>query len=282
MFKLFIDLKYRIDEWILNAIAKGFDKVLYEPLKYALEGGKRLRGLLVVLTGLNFDCPIKKLVDYAVAIEIAHAASLVHDDIVDHSEYRRGKESLWKKFGIEVAVLLPHIMVSKAFSLISRAGKQVLDDFIEAWGKITYGQILDLEAMNNNLVIDYKELVKLKTGIGFEMSCYLGVVASGALEYLDVARKFGLNLGLAYQALDDLADIKKGAPTSGSSILLVKKWGGKAQRVVEDYAREYFLKALKYAEELDGKNIGYLKNFVSVSLKAIAREENLDIEFLSR
>ena len=245
-------------------------------LSYALEGGKRLRGLLVLVTGISLNAKTEDLLRYSVAIELLQAASLIHDDLIDKSEIRRGKLSFWKKYETNNAILFPHILISKALSIISGAGIKILLDFIRAWEDITMGQMIDVEIMSGKSTFNnYLELIKLKTGVGFEVSSLLGAVIAKREDLVRETRNFGLSIGLAYQILDDLVDIKRGFPkNSGSAILLYKKLRGKYEYLL----KKEIEKALNLASTLDIYKKRYLRKLVIQSINAMIKEGKLNIE----
>ncbi len=272
------EIANEINAYIEKTLPRFFGS-LSSTVYYALAGGKRLRGILLVLVGETLGASRERLLEYTLAVELAHGASLIHDDIVDESETRRGNPSLWKKYGLHVAVLLPHLMISTALLIISKAGHRALKETLDAWKRAAYGQLTDSLIMKNGSVeIDYGELVELKTGSIFEASCSIATYVAGSPSFSPIARRYGLNLGAAYQVLDDMVDVINGDyNSSGSSVLLRKIAGNnlyeRGSQIFSPYAEE----AIKAALELRISGGNNLIDALNYSLLAIAREGGEDL-----
>ncbi len=191
-----------IDEYI-----KKYDGELYEMVDYALRDGKRLRGIVLLLTAQAFKGDYEKALRLAVSAELGHAASLVHDDIIDKSTERRRKPTLWKKYGVERAVILPHLLVSESLEIARREGPEFLRVGLETWSKASMGEYFDIMAMDskNWPNIDYLKLIALKSGSLFEGAAEIGALCSEeGKKVLSDAKRYGMALGIAYQLTDDL------------------------------------------------------------------------------
>ncbi len=191
-----------IDEYI-----KKYDGELYEMVDYALRDGKRLRGIVLLLTAQAFNGDYEKALRLAVSAELGHAASLVHDDIIDKSTERRRKPTLWKKYGIERAVILPHLLISESLEIARKEGPEFLRVGLETWSKASMGEYLDIMAMDskNWPNIDYLKLIALKSGSLFEGAAEIGALCSEeGKKVLGDAKRYGMALGIAYQLTDDL------------------------------------------------------------------------------
>ncbi len=191
-----------IDEYI-----KKYDGELYEMVDYALRDGKRLRGIVLLLTAQAFNGDYEKALRLAVSAELGHAASLVHDDIIDKSTERRRKPTLWKKYGIERAVILPHLLISESLEIARREGPEFLRVGLETWSKASMGEYLDIMVMDskNWPNIDYLKLIALKSGSLFEGAAEIGALCSEeGKKVLGDAKRYGMALGIAYQLTDDL------------------------------------------------------------------------------
>lgn len=225
-----------IDSWIERYIESRFPQPLADRVLYAVMGGKRLRGSLLILYAYMEGVDETPL-DLAAAVEMAHSASLVHDDIVDSSKTRRGRPSFWTKFGLHEAVTVPHILIPEALSIIGRRGESILLKSIEGWKLAAKGQYYDLLVKSSEIDVDYEELVRLKSGAVFATACYIGSsVAKGDAE---TAYEFGMRLGIAYQALDDATAIVQDSVDSGSALLALSLWGEKAvDELIETARRE--------------------------------------------
>ena len=175
-------------------------------------GGKRLRPLLVLYSGMLFSENTDGLIKAAVAAELIHMASLVHDDIIDDSPLRRNKPSVNKVWGNYFAVLGGDYLFAKAFGILSsnRLYKS-LDYMVEAIGNMCHGEIFQAEDRFNcdtNLE-KYYEKIALKTAVFLKCCCESGAAISGAgIEETELLGEYGMNLGLAFQIIDDLLDFK--------------------------------------------------------------------------
>lgn len=173
-------------------------------------GGKRIRPVLVLLAAQYGDPDRKEVLDSAVTLELIHMASLVHDDVVDDSELRRGKPTVKAKWDNRVAMFTGDYIFARAIELISgfdhvqahRMISKVIRDL--SLGEID--QIRDLYNLNQNLRA-YLLRIKRKTAILMALSCQLGGYASGcSLERSEKLYYFGYCLGMSYQITDDILD----------------------------------------------------------------------------
>ncbi|MEM4287377.1 MAG: polyprenyl synthetase family protein [Candidatus Caldarchaeum sp.] len=177
-------------------------------IERAVAGGKRLRPLLLLtvfkaLNGLEYQ----KALDVAVALELAHSASLVHDDIIDLDKTRRGVQSLWYQIGMGKAVLQGHRIINMAFDIALNIGVEIARIFIDAWDRASKG-VLD-EVLNKAALTDriYMMMIREKTASLFEAAAHAGAVLAGADEgTVALMRRYGLEVGTAYQLADDLVE----------------------------------------------------------------------------
>lgn len=174
-------------------------------------GGKRLRPALVLLSGKMFDYDFEKAKPLAIAVEFVHMASLVHDDVIDDSNFRRGEEAVNYKWGNKVAVLSGDLLYTFAASSLTKLeDSKYLKHLLEAALEMTRGQA-DQTINQKSYGLSFKEYLKIirrKTAFLMGKSCLLGAKASGAgKKDQDRMEKFGLNLGLSFQISDDLRDL---------------------------------------------------------------------------
>jgi heptaprenyl diphosphate synthase len=182
-------------------------------------GGKRIRPLLVLYSGAVFVPPARELVLAAVAAELIHMASLVHDDIIDRSFLRRGKPSINKMWGSHHAVLCGDYLFARAFGVLSRyrllAG---MDYMVEAIENMCCGEIVQAEEKYNcNVTMNgYYERIALKTAIFLKNCCQTGASIAGAEKrQVEAMGEYGLNLGFAFQIIDDLLDFRGNVRETG-------------------------------------------------------------------
>lgn len=182
-------------------------------------GGKRVRPLLVFYSGTVFAPPTRELVLAAVAAELIHMASLVHDDIIDRSFFRRGKPSINKIWGSHHAVLCGDWLFARAFGVLSSYRLLVgLDYMVEAIENMCCGEILQAEEKYNCDVTmnGYYERIAMKTAIFLRKCCQTGASIAGAEKHqVDAMGEYGLNLGYAFQIIDDLLDFRGNVKETG-------------------------------------------------------------------
>ncbi|MFB6291103.1 MAG: polyprenyl synthetase family protein [Candidatus Bipolaricaulia bacterium] len=174
-------------------------------------GGKRLRPALVLLSGKLFDYNFEKIKPLAIAVEFVHMASLVHDDVIDDSHFRRGSEAVNHKWGNKVAVLSGDLLYTFAASSLTKLeDSKYLKHLLEAALEMTRGQASQTVDKNQTELSfnSYVKRIKQKTGLLMGKSCLLGAKASGAGKQAQRKMEtYGLNLGLSFQITDDLKDL---------------------------------------------------------------------------
>jgi geranylgeranyl diphosphate synthase type II len=190
-------------------------KELYEPISYLMAlGGKRLRPMLVMLGYALFDRNPKEVVDQALAVEVFHNFTLMHDDIMDDAPLRRGKATVHEKWNANTAILSGDVMLVKAYDLLlntpKRQLKQVIRMFNTCAAEVCEGQQFDMvfETKTKVTEAEYLEMIRLKTAVLIGMSLELGAVLADAKEADQKALyNFGVNIGIGFQLKDDLLDV---------------------------------------------------------------------------
>jgi len=174
-------------------------------------GGKRVRPLVTLLAFKVFGGKkIEDIVDIATAIELIHTATLLHDDIIDGAEVRRGKESAYKKFGLKATLVAGDFLFIKAFEFAGKFDDTVVQWTADACTRLTEGEMLQGFFNRNSDVTfeDYLEIVRRKTASLFQTGARVGAYLAGAtsptVEKMD---EYGLNLGIAFQMIDDVLDV---------------------------------------------------------------------------
>jgi len=188
---------------------------LYDPIKYVFSnGGKRVRSILLLLSFRLFSDEIEKALPAALAIEIFHNFTLVHDDIMDKAPLRRNKETIHVKYGNNSAILSGDVMLVKAYQMLATYKEgilsKILNDFNEIAIKVCEGQQFDVEfeSIDNVSIDDYLMMIELKTACLLAGSSKIGAVIGGANEGdSDHLYEFGKNIGIAFQIQDDLLDL---------------------------------------------------------------------------
>jgi len=221
---------------------------LYEPIEYALRNsGKRIRPLLVLMGCDLFGGDIRQALHPAMAMEIFHNFTLLHDDIMDRAPLRRGKETVYKKYDINTAILSGDTMFVLAYEYIARTSPVVLpgilDLFNETARMVCEGQQYDMNYETTVRVThdEYIRMIRLKTAVLLACSMKTGAILAGAPdEEAEKAYNFGENLGLAFQLQDDWLDV------FGDSSKFGKELGGD---IITNKKTFLFLKAFELARE---------------------------------
>ena len=172
--------------------------------------GKRMRPILILLMARNHGMVNSATQNAAVGLELLHTASLVHDDVVDESEERRGQASVNATYNNKVAVLVGDYLLSTALLHVSFTNNQTIVQYLAELGRtLASGEILQLSNISNREISEevYYEVIKQKTAALFEACCAIGALSSGADEkQIEKAKKFGQNLGVMFQIRDDIFD----------------------------------------------------------------------------
>ena len=173
-------------------------------------GGKRMRPLLILLTASNYGQVNMVTQNSALGLELLHTASLVHDDVVDESNERRGQASVNATYDNKVAVLIGDYLLSTALLKVSLTGNQRIVQLLSELGRtLSAGEILQLSNIQCNQFSEevYYQIISNKTAALFEVCAKLGAISVGASdEEIDASAKFGQNVGLIFQIRDDIFD----------------------------------------------------------------------------
>lgn len=185
-------------------------------------GGKRLRPMLTILFARAQGFRGDKLHTLASSLEFLHSATLMHDDILDNADLRRGKPAAHTLFGITPTVLAGDVLLALANEIVARTGNPALTSCIsKAIMQTATGEIMEIAAIRKADITraEYIEIITGKTAYLIQSACEFGVIAAGGSERArDSARTFGLNLGIAFQLVDDALDYTSRADTSGKPL----------------------------------------------------------------
>ena len=199
---------------------------LYQPIKYALEaGGKRMRPVLLLASCNAFGGDLEHAIWPAVGIEIFHNFTLVHDDVMDHADVRRGRPTIHKKWNTNTAILSGDAMVTMAYKCMAGCQPMYLPEVIDKFGMMTMnvyeGQQIDedFEKLKEVSFDEYLKMIMGKTSALIAYPLAIGAVLSGA-EQADVEAmfNFGVSLGIAFQMQDDYLDVYGDPATFGKTI----------------------------------------------------------------
>lgn len=229
------DLQNKVDEAFKGIQFPSSPADLYDPITYTLGlGGKRLRPLLVLATCQMFGGEITDAINPAIGIELFHNFTLLHDDIMDKAPLRRGKDTVYKKWNANVAILAGDTMFALANKYLIRTRSEVVAPVVELFNQtaieVCEGQQYDMDYENNpNVSIpDYIEMIRLKTAVLLAASLKTGAIIAGASPSdCNSIYSFGIHIGLAFQLKDDLLDVfgvqEKFGKVSGGDIIASKK-----------------------------------------------------------
>lgn len=199
---------------------------LYQPISYGMAaGGKRLRPALMLMTCEAFGGNAESAMNAATGIEMFHNFTLLHDDVMDNSDTRRGRPSVYAKWGQNAAILSGDTMLTLATQLISKVPdsnfRNILDIFNQMAIRVYEGQALDMdfESRMDVSIDDYIRMIMDKTGALIGASAQIGALLGGATEsQAKEIYEFGMMLGIAFQIQDDWLDVYGDASTFGKPI----------------------------------------------------------------
>ena len=173
-------------------------------------GGKRIRPTLCILTGKALSYEEENLINLSAAIELLHTATLIHDDVVDESLFRRGKQSIQSKWSDAHGVLVGDFVYSKAFQLMASLDKrELIEELANSTNRISEGEVLQLSLKNSQDFSDknYFDVIGRKTAELFKASVVTAAIAASADEVtINSLKNFSYKLGIAFQIKDDLLD----------------------------------------------------------------------------
>jgi geranylgeranyl diphosphate synthase, type II len=241
---------YQYQEFISDYLNSQYEtkepKNLYEPIHYILAlGGKRMRPVLTLMSAEVFDGDYKKALPAALAVEVFHNFSLVHDDIMDDAPLRRGNETVHEKWNTNTAILSGDAMLILAYQYFEKYTTDVFRDLAKLFSKtaieVCEGQQwdVDFETRDDVSIPEYLKMIQYKTAVLVAAAMKMGaIVAETSQENADLIYDFGLNLGLAFQLQDDYLDAFGDPKTFGKQV------GGD---IIENKKTYLYLKALEFA-----------------------------------
>ena len=248
------------------------EKVLNNSMEYSLmAGGKRLRPILVIATYEIFGKNINKCIPYAVAIEMVHNFSLIHDDLpgIDNDDFRHGKPTNHKKFNEATAILAGDGLLNQAYIVISedlikseseelKNKLKVFNEFSTAVDRMIAGEYIDTEYEGKQITDEYLEYIhKNKTGALLKLCVRMGAILANANEKdLEKLTKYAEKIGLAFQIKDDILS------EEGNEEILGKPVGNDKELEKCTYVSKYGLQgAKKILEEITKEAIEELKEY---------------------
>jgi geranylgeranyl diphosphate synthase type II len=241
---LYVTERRKINTILYNAVKNRKPSSLYEPASYILHSdGKKLRPFLVLLSAKAVGSEFKSAYNAAAAVELLHNFTLVHDDIMDNADKRRGRLTLHKKYDYSTAILVGDSLLSVAYEYLLKDcngnAKSILNSFTKGLEEICEGQSLDtvFEKRKKVSLEEYVEMIKKKTASMVKMCCEIGAILGGGKpSEVKAMANYGLDIGIAFQIQDDLLDITAKEEKFG------KRIGGD---LIEGKKTYLFIKALE-------------------------------------
>ena len=232
-------------------------KNLYDPILYILQlGGKRLRPVLTLMTTEIFGTSHKKALDAALAVEVFHNFSLVHDDIMDDAPLRRGKETVHEKWDLNTGILSGDAMLILAYQLFENYENDTFRKLAQLFSKtaieVCEGQQydIDFETRNDVTIPEYLKMIEYKTAVLVGAAMKMGAIVAEASEKDATAiYDFGRNLGLAFQLQDDYLDAYGDPETFGKQV------GGD---IIENKKTYLYLKAYENSSQENQESLQHL------------------------
>ena len=232
-------------------------KNLYEPIHYILQlGGKRMRPILTLMSAEVFDADYAKALPAALAVEVFHNFSLVHDDIMDAAPLRRGNVTVHEKWDINTGILSGDAMLILAYQYFEEYEPTIFRALAKLFSKtaleVCEGQQwdVDFESRKDVTIPEYLKMIECKTAVLVAAAMKMGaIIAKTSDENADLIYDFGLNLGLAFQLQDDYLDAFGNPETFGKQV------GGD---IIENKKTYLYLKAMEFASPNEKEELVHL------------------------
>ncbi|MEM4475089.1 MAG: polyprenyl synthetase family protein [Fervidicoccaceae archaeon] len=253
--ELLAELIRRVSSDVNSLIARtvtGEPRELYDAATHLIKvGGKRLRPVLLVASGLASGADYEVLLPFAAAVELVHTFTLVHDDVMDNDDLRRGVPTVHRLWGVPMAITAGDALFAKAFEVASssalmsasvdpRRTLSALFELARAARVVAEGQALDMYFESSPSVSEheYFEMVRKKTGALIEASARMGALLAGAPdEHVEALGRYALNVGVAFQVKDDLLGMYGTEEEIGKPVFSDLREGKKTLLVIRALAR---------------------------------------------
>ncbi|MCF6342599.1 MAG: polyprenyl synthetase family protein [Bacteroidales bacterium] len=219
-------LRQQFEDYLENKAFEGFPEVLLQPTKHILQiKGKRIRPMLLLTACQAFGGDVQNAMGPAATVEVFHNFSLVHDDIIDEADIRRGQPTVHKVFGTYKAILAGDAMLIHTYNLLQKAPAEKLPELLPVYNKVAMQVIdgeqhdVDFEDLPEVTAEEYMKMIEYKTSVLLAASLHLGsIIGNASREDQQLIYDFGLKLGLAFQIKDDYLDSFGDAATFGKRI----------------------------------------------------------------
>ncbi|MFV8366890.1 polyprenyl synthetase family protein [Flavobacterium sp. XS1P27] len=249
---------YQYQEFLSDYLQSQYEtkepRNLYEPIHYILDlGGKRMRPVLTLMSAEIFDADYRKALPAALAVEVFHNFSLVHDDIMDDAPLRRGQETVHEKWNLNTGILSGDAMLILAYQYFEQYEPIIFRDLAKLFSKtaleVCEGQQwdVDFEERNDVTIPEYLKMIQYKTAVLVAAAMKMGaIIAETSEENANLIYDFGLNLGLAFQLQDDFLDAFGDPETFGKQV------GGD---IIENKKTYLYLKAVAFSKEAEAEEL---------------------------
>ena len=249
---------YQYQEFLSDYLQSQYEtkepRNLYEPIHYILDlGGKRMRPVLTLMSAEVFDADYKKALPAALAVEVFHNFSLVHDDIMDDAPLRRGHETVHEKWNLNTGILSGDAMLILAYQYFEQYEPIIFKALAKLFSKtalqVCEGQQwdVDFEERNDVTIPEYLKMIEYKTAVLVAAAMKMGaIIAETSEENANLIYDFGLNLGLAFQLQDDFLDAFGNPETFGKQV------GGD---IIENKKTYLYLKAVDFSKDEEAKEL---------------------------
>ncbi len=275
--KIYKDEIKKIESGLSKLLRDKKPESLYTPCSYILNGGgKRLRPFLVLISAKAVGGKFNQTYNAAMAMEILHNFTLVHDDIMDNSNMRRGRVTLHKKYDTNTAILAGDSLIALAYEYLLKDckdnTKQIVSNFTKAVTEVCEGQSLDkeFELSRNVSIDDYKNMIYKKTAALMESCCAVGARIAGATnKQINAVARYGKYLGMAFQIQDDLLDLVADESEFGKTV---------GSDLIEGKKTYLLLRAMEKAKGVKRKSLQRVFENKGVKKEEIGFYKNLYIE----
>ena len=219
-------LQQKIESELFNLSVSDQPNALYEPIRYFLNiGGKRIRPILVMLAAELFDKPAEDVLNQALAVELFHNFTLIHDDIMDKAPLRRGVPTIHERWNESQGILSGDVLLIVAYQYLLKSDALNLGALSHAFNKMAIevceGQQFDMDFENRDdvQIDEYINMIRLKTSVLLGCALELGaIVAQAGAEARAHLYDFGVNIGIAFQIQDDILDVYADASKFGKQV----------------------------------------------------------------
>lgn len=238
------------------------------PLKYSLEGGKRIRPIILILSAESIGKIDENTLIASCAVEFLHMESVIHDDIIDNETQRRQKDPFHIKYGYNTSILTGDFVLGLILNISSRLDNpRITKDLATTAMLMSEGEMIEgqLETSEDVTFDDYLKVIEYKTATAFEVASRIGAIISGGTEdQIEALTEYGKNIGIAYQIRDDLLDWKNEDKLFN---LLIKKSNdprdvfNKMEELLKHYSEKARTGLRKIPDSESKNNLEYLIKF---------------------